>query len=177
MSEPTNRQPPSGQDHTIPETPVWQEDFPISSAGEDAVGRRAFTRYLIGGSAAFAATSVGAAAWTSLRDLPVGSERALISLDELPTGASHLFRFPGPDDPAVLVHLADGSLEAYSQKCTHLGCVVFWEAENQELVCPCHEGVFDARDGRPIAGPPERPLPKIELEIRDDTVWAMRIER
>jgi Rieske Fe-S protein len=177
MSESSRRQPSAGRDGAIPETPVWQEDFPFTSAGEDAVSRRAFTRYLIGGSGAFAVTSFGAATWTSLRDLPPGTERALIELDQLPKGGSYLFRFPGPNDPAVLVHLADGSLEAYSQKCTHLGCVVFWEAEDEEFVCPCHEGIFDATTGAPIAGPPERPLPRINLEVRENTVWALGIDR
>ena len=158
-------------------TPVWLRDFPHTSAGEDAVTRRAFTRYLVAGSGVFAATTLGAAAWTSLRDLDTGEPTAVIDLDELPEGEAHLFRYPGPDDPAMLIHLTGGALVAFSQKCTHLGCVVFYEPEETELVCPCHEGIFDATTGDAIAGPPERALPAIRVEVRDNTVWALGIER
>jgi Rieske Fe-S protein len=44
------------------------------------------------------------------------------------------------------------------------------------LHCPCHEGYFDLRTGRNIAGPPPRPLPKIALEIDGDDVFAVGIE-
>lgn len=158
------------------EQPVWQQDFPYTSAGEEAVTRRAFTRYLIAGSGVFAATSLGAAAFTQYRDLPAGSDQFLIDVNELASGESHLFRYPGKDDPAVLVRLTDGTLRAFSQKCTHLGCVVFWEAKHEELVCPCHEGIFDAKSGQPTAGPPERPLPRIDLEVRQGQIWAVGVE-
>ncbi len=166
-----------GSDSQDDGTPVWVNDFPHTSAGEDAVTRRAFTRYLIAGSGVFAASTLGAATWTSLRDLDAGSPRAIVDLDQVPEGDAHLFRYPGSDDPAVLIHLAGGELVAYSQKCTHLGCVVFYEPEETELVCPCHEGIFDASTGDAIAGPPERALPSIEVEVRDGTVWALGIQR
>jgi Rieske Fe-S protein len=169
----TNHDPESGNDGT----PVWLQDFPHTSAGEDAVTRRAFTRYLIAGSGVFAVSTLGAATWTSMRKLDTGTAQALIGLDKLPPGTAHLFRYPGAHDPAVLLHLTDGSLVAYSQKCTHLGCVVSYRPDSTELVCPCHDGVFEALTGEPIAGPPERPLPAIVLEVRDDIVWATGIER
>jgi arsenite oxidase small subunit len=168
-----NHDPESDNDGT----PVWLQDFPHTSAGEEAVTRRAFTRYLIAGSGVFAVSTLGAAAWTSLRNPDTGTAQALVGLDDLPRGTAHLFRYPGPHDPAVLLHLTDGSLVAYSQKCTHLGCVVFYRPDSTELVCPCHDGVFEALTGEPIAGPPERPLPAIVLEVRDNTVWATGIER
>lgn len=172
----TTTQPPesaSGDEGT----PVWLNDFPHTSAGEDAVTRRAFTRYLIAGSGVFAASTLGAASWTSLRDLDRGAPTAVVDLDRVPEGSAYLFRYPGSDDPAVLIHLPDGELVAYSQKCTHLGCVVFYEPEAIELVCPCHEGIFEATTGNPIAGPPERALPTIGVEVRSGTVWALGINR
>jgi len=168
---------PGSADEPDGGTPVWLQQFPHTSAGEEAVSRRAFTRYLIAGSGVFAASTLGAAAWTSLRDLDTGAPRAILDLDDLAEGSAHLFRYPGPDDPAIMLHLPGGELVAYSQKCTHLGCVVFYEPEAVELVCPCHEGVFEPTTGDPIAGPPERPLPAIELDVRDGTVWALRIQR
>jgi Rieske Fe-S protein len=42
--------------------------------------------------------------------------------------------------------------------------------------CPCHEGLFDLQSGRPIAGPPRRPLPLVRLEMRGKEIYATGIE-
>lgn len=156
------------------EQPTWRRDFPLTSAGEEAVTRRDFTRFLVAGSGAFAAGTVGVAIWSSLRSVNEGEPRPIVPLAELEAKGDHLFAYPGAGDAAILVQLSDGQLRAYSQKCTHLGCVVFWEGEHDELVCPCHEGHFDASTGDPTAGPPDRPLARIDVEVRDDgVVWAL----
>jgi cytochrome b6-f complex iron-sulfur subunit len=44
---------------------------------------------------------------------------------------------------AVLVRLAeDGSLIAVDPTCTHAGCLVEWDEENNILLCPCHGSKF-----------------------------------
>ena len=86
----------------------------------------------------------------------------VVALDDVPVGGTHLFRYPSEDDPAILVRIGEDELVGWSQKCTHLGCVVYYAAEEELLECPCHEGFFDARDGQVVAGPPERPLPRVE---------------
>nr|WSX51462.1 Rieske (2Fe-2S) protein [Streptomyces sp. NBC_00974] len=96
-------------------------------------------------------------------------------------GQSVAFRFPGEDDRALAVRLADGSLVGYSAVCTHLACGVLWREDrgpDGELYCPCHEGVFDVRTGEVTAGPPPRPLPRIFLiEQVDGSVWAVATAR
>jgi Rieske Fe-S protein len=162
-------------DGTPHEAPVWRRDFPYTSGGEDDVTRREFVRYLVLGSGAFAAGTVGVAGLTSLRDLDEGEPRAIVERSQLQVGEAHLFRYPTRDDPAVLLLRPDGELRAFSQKCTHLGCVVYLDADDDELVCPCHEGGFSPADGAVLYGPPERPLTRIEVEERDDgMVWALR---
>jgi Rieske Fe-S protein len=42
--------------------------------------------------------------------------------------------------------------------------------------CPCHEGLFDLRSGRPVAGPPRRPLDIVRLQVRGDDIYAVGIE-
>ncbi len=152
--------------------PIWRRDFPFTSAGEEAVTRREFGRYLVLASGAFAVGTLGIAAWAQARGgLPETDAAAILPAEDLEPGQSHLFRFPGPDDPAILVALED-SFVAYSQKCTHLGCVVY--PEGDELECPCHEGYFDIRTGEVLRGPPERPLEQIAVDVRDDgMVWAL----
>jgi len=88
-------------------------------------------------------------------------------------GKSLVFAYPTQDRAALLIHLSDGSFVAYDALCTHLGCSVHfddvplkgWENNPEQIFCPCHSGVFDAKTANVLAGPPTRPLPKIKLEI------------
>src|SRR5690606_34316947 len=148
------------------ETPIWRRDFPYTSAGEEGVTRREFTRFLMAASVAAAGSGGLMAIWAQLRPINTGEARPVAELAEIPIGGSHLFQYPTDRDPAILLRLAEDEMVAFSQKCTHLGCVVFWNPEDTVLECPCHEGFFNL-EGRPIAGPPERPLGRIELEVRD----------
>jgi Rieske Fe-S protein len=56
-------------------------------------------------------------------------------------------------------------------------CAVRPEMDRDRLHCPCHAGYFDLATGRPIAGPPRRPLPRIVLEQRDGSIYAIGVER
>jgi Rieske Fe-S protein len=159
-----------------PEVPGWREDFPFTAEGEDDVTRREFVRYLVLASGAFAVGNVAIAAWSSLRPINTGKPRPIVALDRVPLGDSYLFRYPTGDDPAILVRLPDNRVVAFSQKCTHLGCVVHYAADEQRMICPCHEGVFDGRTGRVLEGPPQRPLGRIDVEVRGGTVWALGAE-
>ncbi|MFV0316445.1 MAG: ubiquinol-cytochrome c reductase iron-sulfur subunit [Microthrixaceae bacterium] len=156
--------------------PLWREEFPFTSAGEESIARRDFARYVLAASGVFAVGTAGAAVWAGLQRTNTGSPRPIVELSEVPEGTEHLFKYPSDDDPAILVHLPGGELRAFSQKCTHLGCVVFWQADEDRLFCPCHEGVFDPVTGDPTAGPPERPLGRIDTEVRDGVIWALGAE-
>jgi ubiquinol-cytochrome c reductase iron-sulfur subunit len=59
---------------------------------------------------------------------------------------------------------------AYSKLCTHLGCPVgLYEQELELLVCPCHQSMFNVRNGaQPQFGPAPRPLPQLPLMFNDD---------
>ena len=154
--------------------PTWARDFPYEAVAEEEVTRREFARYLVAGAGAMAAGNVGLAIWTQLRSVNTGRPRAIVALGQVPVGETHLFSYPTDADPAILVRLAEREVVAFSQKCTHLGCVVFYEAEEERWHCPCHEGNFDVRTGAVLSGPPPRPLGRIEVEIRtDDVVWAL----
>ncbi len=153
--------------------PTWQRDFPYESAAEDEVTRREFARFLVAGAGVMAAGNLGLAAWTQLRTINTGEPRELIPLTDVAVGDTYLFTYPGDNDPAILLRLAEDEVVAFSQKCTHLGCVVYFEADADRWHCPCHEGNFNTRTGTVISGPPPRPLGRIDVEIRDDTIWAL----
>lgn len=58
-------------------------------------------------------------------------------------------------------------LIAYSKVCTHAGCPVgLYQADIQQLLCPCHQSAFDVLDGaKPVFGPAAAPLPQLPLRI------------
>lgn len=154
--------------------PTWKRDFPYESAGEEEVTRREFARYLALGAGALAVGNLGLAAWTQLRSINVGEPRAVIALDEVAVGETYLFRYPEDADPAILLRVDEQQVVAFSQKCTHLGCVVYFQSEENRWHCPCHEGNFTALTGAVISGPPTRALGKIDVEVRDDgMIWAL----
>jgi nitrite reductase/ring-hydroxylating ferredoxin subunit len=155
-------------------TPTWKRDFPYEAAGEDEVTRREFTRFLVLGAGAMAVGNVGLAAWTQLRSINTGSARPIVALDAVPVRSTYLFNYPAGSDPAILLRIADREVVAFSQKCTHLGCVVYFQADEDRWHCPCHEGNFDTLTGDVISGPPTRPLGRIDMEVRDDgMIWAL----
>lgn len=65
----------------------------------------------------------------------------------------------------------DGHPAVLSARCTHLGCQVRWESASGEFVCPCHGGRFD-REGRRVAGPPPRPLPRLPTMVREGVLYV-----
>ena len=160
-----------------PGAPRWRTDFPFTSEGEEEVTRREFARYLVLASATFAAASVGVAAWTSLAPINRGAAREILAASALHPGGVHLFGYPTEADPAILVRLPDGGLRAFSQKCTHLGCVVYFDRAREQMICPCHDGVFEASSGLVVAGPLQRPLVRIAVETRaDGRIWTLAQE-
>ena len=164
----------TGEPVPVPVAPPWKRDFPYEAQSEEEVTRREFARYLVLGAGTIAVANVGLAAWTQLRSINTGEPRAIILLSDVAVGEPHLFRYPSDDDPAILVRLTDTDVVAFSQKCTHLGCVVYYEPDEQRWHCPCHEGNFEASTGAVISGPPTRPLGRIGLEVRDDgMIWAL----
>lgn len=154
--------------------PIWKRDFPYEAAAEEEVTRREFARYLVLGTGALALGNVGLAAWTQLRSINRGEPQPIVALDAVPVGETYLFRYPTDDDPAVLLRSGDTDVVAFSQKCTHLGCVVYYQPDEARWHCPCHEGNFQPLTGEVISGPPTRPLGRIDVEIRDDgMIWAL----
>jgi Rieske Fe-S protein len=154
--------------------PAWRSDFPIDWPQDHYVERRDFMKFMVLTSLAFTVGQFWIAVqnwWRRGRGEP--AIRRVAALDDLPVGGVLTFAYPGPQDDCVVVRTADNALVAYSQKCTHLSCAVRPRVAEGVIHCPCHEGYFDLRSGRPVAGPPRRPLPLVRVEVRGNQIYAV----
>jgi arsenite oxidase small subunit len=154
----------------------WREDFPINWENDHYVTRRELTKFLTLGSALLAGANVAIAIAGMGAAPDILKPKRIDGAETLPAGGSLLFRYPTEEDPCILVRDRDGELRAYSQVCTHLACAVVHRPEENVLFCPCHHGYFNVEEGRPVAGPPERPLPRITLEEREGAIFATAVE-
>jgi Rieske Fe-S protein len=161
---------------SLSEQPRWRQDFPIDIPDDDALARREFTKFLVLTSGAFVAGQCWIGLMSLLRDETPLPQRRIVAESDVPPLGVVEFRYPTDDDPCLLIRLGDGRLVAYGQQCSHLSCAVIPQPARGELRCPCHNGSFEIQEGRPIAGPPRRPLPRIKLEVRDGIIYATGVE-
>ena len=161
----------------LDEQPKWRRDFPIDSPQDLYVARRDFVKFMVLTSFAFTVGQfwIVAQNWFRRRK-GVPEVRRIGSVSDIPVGGSIAFTYPEASDRCVLIRPTTDTLVAYSQQCTHLSCAVIPQAEHNRLYCPCHEGAFDLLSGRPIAGPPNRPLTKVVLDVRGEQIYASGIE-
>lgn len=129
-------------------------------------------------------------AWTSGRRL-MTTEGELLRADAMsPDQIATVFpQSPDHETPAdaqaVLIHLREGrlvanalpqpdgvvdSLVCYSKLCTHAGCPVgLFRASEGQLICPCHQSLFDVNRGaNVVSGPAGRPLPQLPIGVDDE---------
>jgi Rieske Fe-S protein len=157
--------------------PAWRNDFPIDWPQDHYVERREFMKFMVLTSLAFAVGQLSIAAqnwWRRRRGMPEMVRVA--SLADVPIGTATTFAYPRSQDDCLMVRTAADTVVAYGQKCTHLACAVRPMIDRQMIHCPCHEGYFDLHTGRPIAGPPRRPLPRVTLEVRGSDIYATGVE-
>lgn len=157
--------------------PRWHQEFPVDWPDDQYVARRDFAKFLVLTSGALTTGQ----AWIAARHLvrrhrPPPARARIASLRELAIGAAVMFEYPDPQSRCLLIRPDARTLVAFSQSCTHLSCAVVPRVQEGVLHCPCHEGYFDLRTGRNIAGPPPRPLPKINLEVDGEDVYAVGVE-
>merc|ERR1712113_216774 len=72
---------------------------------------------------------------------------------------------------ATYLVVRDGGLAPFGivAVCTHLGCVVPWNAAENKFACPCHGSQYD-KNGRVTRGPAPLSLAISHLDVKDDLV-------
>jgi Rieske Fe-S protein len=157
--------------------PAWRTDFPIDLPQDHYVERRDFTKFMVLTSLAF---TVGQF-WIAVKSWLEASEPSrelvrLAAVQDIPVGTARTFAYPTEHDPCILIRSGEQRFIAYSQKCTHLSCAVVPDVEHGVIRCPCHEGLFDLESGRPLAGPPRRPLSIVRLQIEGNDIFAAGVQ-
>ena len=151
-------------------------ELSLDSLTDVVASRRGFLTFLMACSAALFLATVPFA-W---RFLARREERypkvALAKVTDVPPGEARPFVYPRKDNPALLVHLPNGEWRAFEGTCTHLSFVVYWDVASERLTCPCHNAAFSAETGAVLMGPPRRPLPRMELSVEGDTIYALGIK-
>lgn len=158
------------------EQPKWRHDFPIDVPEDNFVARRDFTKFMVLTSLAFAAGQFWIAFLATKRRRRRFDPVRIAAIDEVPIDGAITFHYPAPHDACLLVRQGRETFLAYGSKCTHLSCAVLPDVAAGVLRCPCHHGLFDLATGRPLAGPPRRPLDRIRLDIRGGEIFAVGVE-
>lgn len=104
------------------------------------------------------------------RTSAAGSRVRVASLADLKTAGGLIV--PVENQPVVLTYSQD-NVYAFSAICTHLGCVSKWEPNGSYILCPCHDGRFNAQTGAVISGPPPTPLPPRDIVVDGDDVYVI----
>jgi cytochrome b6-f complex iron-sulfur subunit len=162
----------------LPPKKAWEVDFPIEREEAQHVSRREFAKFLCVVSGGLAVGN----AWLAVKDSLVPPHELkeplkICNIDEVPVGGMRSFTIPETKVPYILIRLDEDRWRAFEQKCTHLSCAVYYRKDLGKIECPCHNGFFDADTGQVLQGPPPRPLPKLEVEIRDRDIYVKPFSR
>jgi len=74
-------------------------------------------------------------------------------------------------DPTYLIVSEDQQIASYGLNavCTHLGCVVPWNASENKFICPCHGSQYN-NEGKMVRGPAPLSLALVHADVNDDKV-------
>lgn len=146
---------------------------------DDAVSRRGFVKVALAGVGLAYAAAIGYPVYRYLNS-PVESALVMAAVKEvnlpdaqkLPKGSVLVFKFGVR--PALLIHHDDDTWVAMDAVCTHMGCTVAFHKDQNRIVCACHGGVYDAKTGENISGPPPKPLTLYKVVMGEESVTVTR---
>jgi Rieske Fe-S protein len=156
--------------------PLWRDEFSIDAATDRYVTRRQFSKFLVLTSFGMFVGNLWILLRSWFRSTPSFQPQVVGTIGEIAANDVKLFSYPTPEDPCIMIRNSAGRIVAFSQKCTHLSCAVYYAKNENRLECPCHEGYFSVEDGSVLQGPPPRPLPRVVLRREGDNIIATGVE-
>jgi len=97
------------------------------------------------------------------------SETVITTINDLAVGQSLEFT-SSAGISAILFRSSEDKVYALSRICTHEGCSVDFDMNQNRLICPCHGANYEASDGSVISGPTTKSLAKIKVEIQGQDI-------
>jgi cytochrome b6-f complex iron-sulfur subunit len=134
--------------------------------------RRRFVNWLLG-------TSVGGLVLAIVYPIgrylvpPRSGESAAASVtlpfkpEDIAPNSGEIFKFG--NSAGIILRTPTGQLRAFSATCTHLGCIVQYRPDLEQIWCACHNGHYDL-NGTNVAGPPPKPLEAFTVNLRGDQI-------
>jgi Rieske Fe-S protein len=99
-------------------------------------------------------------------------EIAIANTSEVPNNSTKSFtgknRY-GATSTYLITRSSDG-LICMNATCTHNGCTV--KIESAGLLCPCHNALFDVKDGAVLRGPAAHPLERVSVREADGIIYV-----
>lgn len=151
-----------------------------ATVSNEKVTRRSFVGYVIAALGAFIGTVLGAASAIFAASPALTQEKG----EEFTLGLAASFEVGVPKLIDLRMTVKDGWVVeettrsvwvlrtdqdrflTYNPKCTHLGCIVSWVPSQKVFRSPCHGGIFSP-EGDVLAGPPPRPLDRLENRVEN----------
>ena len=156
--------------------PLWRDEFSIDTGTDSYVTRRQFSKFLVLTSLGMFVGNLWILVRSWFRPATTFTDKTIGPVADMAVGEVKLFTYPSAEDPCILIRTGIDEFAAFSQKCTHLSCAVYYSKDNNRLECPCHEGYFSIKDGAVLQGPPPRALPTILLRRSGDNVIATGVQ-
>lgn len=147
----------------------------LDSSEPSSPKRRRFLNYLLG-TGAFATLS--AIVYPILRFMVppevVEAQQNSVSVGktgDIPVNSGKIFKFGSK--PGLLVRTETGDIKAFSASCTHLDCIVQYDPKGKQIICACHNGVYDLT-GKNVSGPPPRPLDEFTVNVKGEEITVTK---
>lgn len=86
---------------------------------------------------------------------------------DFPPNSSEIVKFGRI--PLILIRTEEGDFLAFTATCTHLDCIVQYKPDSKQILCACHNGIYDLR-GVNVSGPPPKPLEEYSVNIINNEI-------
>ncbi|MCB8943659.1 MAG: Rieske (2Fe-2S) protein [Ardenticatenaceae bacterium] len=138
---------------------------------QEQLSRRDFLKLGLGALSSLALLEVGGASLMYMQPRSLegefGGVVAAGMVDSFPLNSVTQF----PDGRFYLIRDNSGGFLAVYNRCTHLGCTVNWQTDQQHFFCPCHASSFDIHGD--VENPPApRALDTFPVVITDGQIWV-----
>jgi cytochrome b6-f complex iron-sulfur subunit len=148
---------------------------PVDPGGRP-IERRRFVRLLVGG-IAVSTLSMVVTPFIGFLIPPrrtassaAGGPLLVGATDDIGSGRSKVVALAGK--PVIVLNSPQG-MKAFSAVCTHLGCIVGYDAsQSPDIVSPCHNGHFNAINGTVVSGPPPTPLKAYAVAVDKNQIYV-----